>query len=157
MQHTNRLTQMLTIAQFIRTNTKGVNNSLPPEYQDNYLRIKPWIDRILDLFPAILTSGYRSPALNKRIGGSPTSYHCLGLAADIDSNSTNKGIFQWIYDNVPFDYLIWEKGNDQQPDWVHFQLAKEGEQPRRIIHRYHLRAGKWIYRPCDRNGKLIVI
>ena len=148
---------MLTIAQFTRTNTKGVNNSLPPEYQDNYLRIKPWIDRILDLFPAILTSGYRSPALNKRIGGSPTSYHCLALAADIDSNKDNKGIFQWIIDNVPFDYLIWEKGNDQQPDWVHFQLAKEGEQPRRIIHRYHLRGGKWIYRPCDRNGKLIVI
>ena len=146
---------MLTIAQFTRTNTKGVVNTLPPEYQDNYLRIKPFVDAILSKFPAILTSGYRSPALNKRIGGSATSYHCLALAADIDSNSSNKAIFQWIIDNVPFDYVIWEKGNDTNPDWVHFQLAKPGETPRRIIHRYHLRAGKWIYRPCDRNGKLL--
>ena len=131
---------MLTIAQFTRTNTKGVVNTLPPEYQDNYLRIKPFVDAILSKFPAILTSGYRSPALNKRIGGSPTSYHCLALAADIDSNKDNKGIFQWIIDNVPFDYVIWEKGNDTNPDWVHFQLAKAGQEPRKIIHRYHLRA-----------------
>lgn len=148
---------MLTIAQFTRTNTKGVVNTLPPEYQDNYLRIKPFVDAILSKFPAILTSGYRSPTLNKRIGGSATSYHCLALAADIDSNSSNKAIFQWIIDNVPFDLVIWEKGNDTNPDWVHFQLAKAGEQPRRIIHRYHLRNNKWIYRPCDRNGKLTII
>jgi hypothetical protein len=147
----------LTIAQFTKTNTKGVVNTLPPEYEANYLRIKPYIDRILDLFPAVLNSGYRSPILNKRIGGSPTSYHCLALAADIDSNSSNKQIFQYILDSVPFDVVIWEKGNDQQPDWVHFQLAKTGEEPRRIIHRFHFRANKWIYRPCDRNGKLITL
>jgi hypothetical protein len=148
---------MLTINQFTKTNIKGVDNALPQFLEDNYLRIKPYIDRILDLFPAVLNSGYRSDAVNRRIGGSPTSYHKLGLAADLDSNSSNKAIFQWVIDNVPFDLVIWEKGTDTNPDWVHFQLAKYGEEPRRIIHRFHLRSNKWIYRPCDRNGKLIII
>jgi len=146
---------MLTIAQFTKTSTKGINNSMPPELEANFVRIKPFIDEILNRFPAVLNSGYRSPILNKRIGGSPTSYHCLGLAADIDSNSSNKYIYQWIIDNVPFDMIIWEKGTDAQPDWVHFQLAKEGSTPRRIIHRYVQKSGKWIYRECDRNGKLL--
>jgi zinc D-Ala-D-Ala carboxypeptidase len=149
---------MLTIARFTRTNTKGVNNSLPPELEPNYNRIKEWIDKLFTAFPnALLNSGYRSDALNRRIGGSATSYHKLALAADVDSANNNRAIFQWIIDNVPFDLVIWEKGNDTNPDWVHFQLAKDGQAPRRIIHRYHLRNGKWIYRPCDRNGKLTII
>jgi hypothetical protein len=149
---------MLTIARFTRTNTKGINNSLPPELEPNFNRIKEWLDELFISFPnALLNSGYRSDALNKRIGGSATSYHKLALAADVDSAKDNRAIFQWIIDNVPFDLVIWEKGNDTNPDWVHFQLAKAGEQPRRIIHRYHLRNNKWIYRPCDRNGKLTII
>ena len=149
---------MLTIALFTRTNTKGINNSLPPELEPNFNRIKEWLDKLFAAFPsALLNSGYRSDALNRRIGGSATSYHKLALAADVDSAKDNRLIFQWIIDNVPFDLVIWEKGNDTNPDWVHFQLAKDGQAPRRIIHRFHLRNGKWIYRPCDRNGKLTTI
>ena len=149
---------MLTIALFTRTNTKGINNSLPPELEPNFNRIKEWLDKLFAAFPnALLNSGYRSDALNRRIGGSATSYHKLALAADVDSAKDNRLIFQWIIDNVPFDLVIWEKGNDTNPDWVHFQLAKDGQAPRRIIHRFHLRNGKWIYRPCDRNGKLTTL
>jgi hypothetical protein len=153
---------MLTIAQFTRTQTKGINNSLPPELVPNFNRIKEWLDELFISFPnAVLNSGYRSDALNRRIGGSATSYHKIALAADVDSANDNRLIFQWIIDNVPFDLVIWEKGNDQQPDWVHFQLSKlplePNQKPRKIIHRYYLdtKSNKWVYRECDRNGKLL--
>jgi len=148
---------MLTIADFTKTNIKGVTNKLPLELEANFNRIRPYIEALMRAHPsAVLNSGYRSEALNKRIGGSATSYHKLALAADIDSNASNALIFKWVIDNVPFDYVIWEKGTDLNPDWVHFQLPKAGAEPRRIIHRFYNRSGKFIYRECDRNGKLLV-
>ena len=41
-----------------------------------------------------------------------------GAAADIDVQD-NKEVFDFIKNNLQFDQLIWEFGNDKQPDWVH--------------------------------------
>lgn len=72
--------------------------------------------------PIYITSFYRSPELNKAIGGSPSSQHCKGEAIDIDDvigESTNADFFNYIKDNLDFDQLIWEFGNDGSPNWVH--------------------------------------
>ena len=72
--------------------------------------------------PIYITSFYRSPELNKAIGGSSTSQHCKGEAIDIDDvigESTNADFFNYIKDNLEFDQLIWEFGNDDNPNWVH--------------------------------------
>mgnify|MGYP000138528115 CR=1 FL=1 len=72
--------------------------------------------------PIYITSFYRSPELNKAIGGSTRSQHCLGQAIDIDDvlgNATNKEMFEYIKDNLEFDQLIWEFGNNDSPNWVH--------------------------------------
>ena len=72
--------------------------------------------------PIYITSFYRSPELNKAIGGSTTSQHCKGEAIDIDDvigESTNADFFNYIKDNLEFDQLIWEFGNDDNPNWVH--------------------------------------
>lgn len=72
--------------------------------------------------PIYITSFYRSPELNKAIGGSSKSQHCKGQAIDIDDvigNSTNAEFFNYIKDNLEFDQLIWEFGNDNNPSWVH--------------------------------------
>lgn len=73
--------------------------------------------------PIGISSGYRSPELNKAVGGSKTSHHCMGMALDIDADMfgkiTNKQIFDYIKDNLEFTQLIWEYGNDSDPDWVH--------------------------------------
>lgn len=76
--------------------------------------------------PIYITSFYRSPELNKAIGGSPTSQHCGGQAIDIDDvigESTNADFFNYIKDNLDFDQLIWEFGNDSNPNWVHVSYS----------------------------------
>lgn len=74
--------------------------------------------------PIGISSFFRSAEINKRIGGSATSQHCLGMAIDIDADIFNNGIsnrdiFDYLRKNVEFDQLIWEFGNDSNPAWVH--------------------------------------
>jgi len=80
--------------------------------------------------PIFVSSGYRSPELNKAIGGSKTSQHCNGEAIDIDNDAreypTNADIFWYIYDHLEFDQMIWEFGDDKNPAWVHVSYKSEG-------------------------------
>ena len=69
-----------------------------------------------------INSGYRSPALNSKVGGSKTSQHCNGQAADFESFSTpNPDLAKWISKNLEFDQLILEfyDGKDPNSGWVH--------------------------------------
>lgn len=68
--------------------------------------------------PIMINSGYRSSALNKAVGGSKTSHHMLGYAADITAGDPlkNKILFELIQKlDLPFDQLIDEK----KFSWVH--------------------------------------
>ena len=78
--------------------------------------------------PIRISSGYRSPALNKAVGGSKSSQHVTGEALDIQGTNdlTNADIFYYIKDNLNFDQLIWEYGNDDEPAWVHVSLRRSG-------------------------------
>tara|TARA_B100001939_G_scaffold185655_1_gene159898 strand:- start:137 stop:598 length:462 start_codon:yes stop_codon:yes gene_type:complete len=72
--------------------------------------------------PIKINSFYRSPKLNKAIGGSKRSQHCEGRAIDIDDTfgyKTNAEMFNYIRDNLNFDQMIWEFGDDNNPAWVH--------------------------------------
>jgi len=73
--------------------------------------------------------------LNEAIGGASSSQHCKGQAFDIDGDKTgvsNRKIFNFIKDNLEFDQLIWEFGNDKEPDWVHVSY-KEGANRKQIL------------------------
>ena len=70
-----------------------------------------------------ISSGYRSPALNRAIGGSATSQHSKAEAIDVNIGA--KGFF-YIKDNLEFDQLIWEFGTDHEPAWVHVSYKKSG-------------------------------
>jgi hypothetical protein len=70
-----------------------------------------------------ISSGYRSPKLNKKIGGSATSQHCFGQAADISCGERTAELFYYIKNNLIFDQLIWEFGDDSNPDWVHVSYS----------------------------------
>ena len=60
---------------------------------------------VRDQFGVItINSGYRSPTLNAKVGGSKTSQHCNGQAADFESFSTpNPDLAKWIAKNLEFD------------------------------------------------------
>jgi hypothetical protein len=72
--------------------------------------------------PVTINSGYRSPELNSAIGGSKTSDHCKGMAADIEiPGISNYEIADWIESNCDFRQLILEFYTPGVPDsgWVH--------------------------------------
>jgi hypothetical protein len=86
--------------------------------------------------PIHISSGYRSAALNKAVGGSASSQHCTGEAIDIDMDGTsitNAQIFNFIKDNLNFDQMIWEFGTDTNPDWVHVSYESTGKQRKQIL------------------------
>lgn len=86
-----RATPDFTLDELIRSATAerlGIDNLPPPEEMDNLrlLAIKI-LQPLRDAWqrPIIVTSGYRSPALNKALGGARNSQHLYGEAADIQS------------------------------------------------------------------------
>lgn len=77
--------------------------------------------------PVIVTSGYRSPALNTLVGGSNTSHHTLGMAADIEVvGVSNYDLACWIQDNLKYTQCILEFYEFGVPDsgWVHVSYNK---------------------------------
>lgn len=71
--------------------------------------------------PVRITSGYRSPLVNKAVGGAPSSQHQRGEAADFTvPGHRNIDVAQWIQRNLKFDQLIYEFGED---GWVHCSWA----------------------------------
>ena len=69
-----------------------------------------------------INSFFRGEPVNTAIGGSTRSQHMKGQAIDIDDtfgHKTNAEMYHYIKDNLDFDQLIWEFGNDENPNWVH--------------------------------------
>lgn len=87
--------------------------------------------------PIGISSFYRCPELNKKIGGAKNSQHTTGEAIDIDADIfggiTNKILFEWIKENLEFDQLIWEFGTDNNPAWVHVSLKRNGKNRNQIL------------------------
>lgn len=82
--------------------------------------------------PIIITSWYRSDLLNAAVGGSKTSAHRGGYAADFKCSDMNKA-FEFIRNNLKFDQLIWEYGNDESPDWIHVSYIGESNNRNQVL------------------------
>jgi len=75
-----------------------------------------------------VNSGYRSPEVNQKVGGSKTSDHCRGQAADIEIPGVpNADLAQWITENLDFTQVILEFYTQGVPDsgWVHISYDPE--------------------------------
>ena len=122
--------QYFTMGEFIRSDTAaklGIDNRCKMEHVPN---IKALVANVLDPLraaygkPIRITSGFRCPELNKAVGGSPTSQHMSGMAADIvgtpNTPAENTRLFYLIQSlELPFDQLIDEKGMR----WVHVSFS----------------------------------
>ena len=89
--------------------------------------------------PIKINSFYRSPELNKAIGGSSKSQHCKGQAMDIDDtygHATNADMFMYIRENLDFDQMIWEFGDDKNPNWVHVSYVSPEDNRNRCLKAY---------------------
>ena len=89
--------------------------------------------------PIKVNSFFRSPDLNKAIGGSTKSQHCKGQAIDIDDTYgkvKNSDIYWWIKENLDFDQIIWEFGNNDNPNWVHVSYVSPEKNRNRCLKAY---------------------
>ena len=93
--------------------------------------------------PIKVNSGYRSPAVNKRIGGATSSQHCIGEAIDLDLH--DRDLFEWIIDNVVFDQLIAEFPSGGKASWFHISYRK-GRLRKQVLVAIK-RKGKTVYLP----------
>lgn len=109
----------------------GIDNTPTPEAVD---KLTALVEAVLDPLreryghPIHVSSGYRCPRLNKAVGGSATSQHMTGEAADIYvTNVKDKAmLFSLIYYLLPYDQLIWERGTDEAPSWIHVSYREGG-------------------------------
>lgn len=109
---------------------QGLDNTPSMAVIDNLQQLTDNIlQPIRDNFgPVVVTSGYRSPAVNKAIGGSTTSDHCKGFAADFEVlGMDNKELALWIKDNLKFTQLILEFYRKGVGDsgWIHVSYNKD--------------------------------
>ena len=138
----------------VRSNTaarKGIENT-PSEEQLTKMKLvskkvfeplREWVGG-----PIKINSFFRCYKLNKAIGGSKTSQHMSGQAMDIDDtfgHKTNAEMFNYIKDNLDFDQMIWEFGDDDNPDWVHISYVSPDENRGRRLKAYRV-SGKTRYK-----------
>jgi len=118
------MTKNFTLKELCVTKT-GIHNE-PNDEQKEALRLlavnilQPARDA---LGPIKVTSGFRNAKVNAVIGGSRSSQHMKGEAADLQCED-NAALFKFIK-TLEFDQLIWEFGDKEQPDWVHVSYASK--------------------------------
>lgn len=116
---------------------KGIDNTPPDELMENLARLSRTMHRIEEALVKAhpkakiwIESGYRCPALNKAVGGSKTSSHMNGCAADIKVSGISVLQLALLVQSVvtDFDQIIWEFGR-----WVHLGVKSAERPPRRQL------------------------
>jgi uncharacterized protein YcbK (DUF882 family) len=137
---TKNLSEHFTLAELTKTNVKIKN--VPNEAQvENLKRLCGWLEMLRSEWnkrygegndPIIINSGYRSPAVNKAVGGVPTSNHLTGCAADIRVANMEQLIRYAIIlldyadeTGEEFDELLLER-NRFGAFWLHFAVKPKG-------------------------------
>jgi len=121
---------------------RGIDNTPDKEHLDNmkllaekiFEPLRKWVGG-----PIRINSFYRGPKLNKAIGGSSKSQHCKGQAMDIDDNGchkTNAEMYEFIRKYLDFDQMIWEFGDDNNPNWVHISYVSSEKNRNRCLKAY---------------------
>ena len=150
---TMKLSKNLTLSEATKSHTAikyGISNKPSGDHLSSLIQIANKIFQpIRDHFnePIIVSSGYRSKALNDLIGGASGSQHSKGEALDLDGSVENAYIFEFIKNNLEFDQLIWEFGDDENPDWVH--VSYKSENNRGEVLSCVKQKGKTIYKRWD--------
>ena len=128
---------------YSRTATRlDIDNEPNNEQMDNMCLLAQEVFEPLRMWvggPIKINSFFRSPKLNKAIGGSTKSQHCHGQAIDIDDTfgrATNAEMYDFIKEHLDFDQMIWEFGNEDNPDWVHVSYVSEHKNRNRCLQAY---------------------
>ena len=137
-----RISEHVSYTEGVRSNTATRLNldNTPGSYElsnmgiltDNIFEpLRKWVGGPIKINPF-----FRCENLNKAIGGSSRSQHCEGRAIDLEDtfgHKTNAEMFQYIKENLNYDQIIWEFGDDTNPDWVHVSYVSDNENRGRAL------------------------
>jgi len=129
-----KLSQNFSLSEFTKSQTAtrhGIDNT---PSMTNIINLTSLCEGVLQpvrnhfMKPMIISSGFRCKELNTKIGGSKTSQHVLGQAADIEVlGVSNLELSDWIHTNLEYDQLILEFYNEKEgphSGWVHVSFDK---------------------------------
>ena len=146
-----KLSKNFSLAEIEHSNTAkrlGIKNEMSEEHLANMQNL---IDNLIQplrdgIGPIRISSGYRSPQLNKAIGGSTRSPHSKAEALDLQfwekGKMNNKVIYDWILDSgLEFDQMI----NEFDYSWIHISLKKNSNRGE-VLEAYKNEKGKTKYR-----------
>ena len=126
----------------ITATRRGIDNTPNDEQLNNmeliadnvFEPLRQWVGG-----PIKINSFFRCPELNTAIGGSSKSQHCNGQAIDIDDafgRATNAEMYHFIKEHLEFDQIIWEFGDENNPDWVHISYVSPEDNRNRCLKAY---------------------
>jgi 4-hydroxy-3-methylbut-2-en-1-yl diphosphate synthase IspG/GcpE len=149
-----KLSKNFTRAEIEHSNTAkrlGISNEMSEEHLENMQHL---IDRLIQplrdsIGPIRVSSGYRSKALNRAIGGSLKSQHSKGQALDLqfwqNGKMMNELVYDWILDsNIEFDQMI----NEFDFSWIHISLKKKSNR-KQILEAYKDEDGDTKYKYAE--------
>ena len=140
------LSEHITLGEMTVTKVKTADGNIPSHVAiENMKRLCGWLEHLRSMYnilygdgnvPILINSGYRSEEVNKRVGGSPTSNHLTGCAADIRVYGIEQALRYAVIllnyaddTDQEFDELLIERSK-KGSYWVHFAVRKEGKRRR---------------------------
>ena len=135
---TIKLSEHFSLAELTKTSVKSADGNIPSHVAiENLTRLCGWLEHLRSMYnilygdgkvPIIINSGFRSPEVNKKVGGSPTSNHLTGCAADIKVFGIEQAMRYAVIllnyaDNTmqEFDELLIERSK-KGTYWLHFAV-----------------------------------
>lgn len=133
-----QLTEHFTLNEFVRSETAENNHIDNTPSQEVVENLRALCRHVLEPArmafgePIYITSGYRCPALNKAVGGKPTSQHQYGEAADLQVQGLRnlKRLYKVIKDHGIFDQLLYESNGTTK--WIHVSYTSYGNRRQAI-------------------------
>ena len=122
----------------------GIENSAVEIKKNMYALVENVLDPLRANIekPIIITSGYRSPSYNKKVGGAKNSQHIKGQAVDFITSVNLEEVFKIIIKHFDFDQVIFEK-SDNGSRWIHISFSLEKNRRECLI--ANKINGKWKY------------
>lgn len=127
-----QLTKNFKLEEFTNSYTaeqKGIDNTPNEEQLENIKFLAEQLQIIRNAYkkPIFIVGGFRSKELNAAVGGSKTSQHMQGLAADIDQGTRqkNKNLFDLIKSLMKVGLPVHQLINEYDYDWIHIGFKKE--------------------------------
>ncbi len=125
------MTPHFTLAELTATQHRWFDNTPNEQEKANLMRLAEFLERVkfmLDMRPIMISSGFRSKAVNDAVGSKDTSQHRLGCAADfrVPGMTPDEVVRVLVASGLPYDQIIREFDS-----WVHISVPSHANHPPR--------------------------